>query len=77
MKFKIKAILHASFLIDDLERSLKFYNGILGMQLDHSRPEMVYPGAWLKLGNSNKYICYVCLIPILPFDQNMADMIVM
>ena len=50
MKFKIQSILHASFLIGDLDTSLAFYTGILGLELDISRPAMSYPGAWLKLG---------------------------
>lgn len=41
---------HASLLVSDLERSLDFYCGILGFQRDLSRPEMKFPGAWLKVG---------------------------
>jgi len=54
MKLNINYILHASFLVDDLDRSLKFYNGILGLEVDNSRPEMSYPGAWLILGKDQQ-----------------------
>ncbi len=54
MKFNIHSILHASFLVEDLDRSLAFYTGILGIQLDDSRPDMSYPGAWLSLGGDQQ-----------------------
>ncbi len=60
MKFKIQSILHASFLIDDLDRSLTFYNEILGLESDTSRPQMDYPGAWLKLGDRQQ-LHLICL----------------
>ena len=41
---------HATFLISDLERSLAFYQGLLGLALDGRRPaSMGFPGAWLQL----------------------------
>jgi len=54
MKNKISSILHASFLIEDLEKSLIFYRDVLGFELDPGRPEMNYPGAWLKIGNTQQ-----------------------
>lgn len=54
MKFNINYILHASFIVEDLDRSLKFYKGVLGLKEDDSRPEMSYPGAWLKLGDEQQ-----------------------
>ena len=42
---------HASLLVADIERSLAFYCGVLGLQLDPSRPDLGYPGAWLQVGS--------------------------
>lgn len=42
---------HVSLLIADLRRSLAFYEGILGLEQEPSRPDLGYPGAWLKLGD--------------------------
>lgn len=46
---KIHAILHASFLVADLERSRAFYEGVLGLVMDVRRPDLGYPGAWYAL----------------------------
>jgi len=42
----ITAILHASLLTTDLSQSRAFYEGILGLKLDSSRPVMSYDGVW-------------------------------
>ena len=54
MKFKINTILHASFIVEDLDRSLKFYKEVLALKEDDSRPQMSYPGAWLMLGDDQQ-----------------------
>lgn len=46
---KILGLHHVSLLISDLERSLAFYQGLLGLELDAYRPDLGYPGAWLWL----------------------------
>ena len=56
MTFKITRILHASFLIDDLQRSLEFYQGLLGLEVDSSRPDLGYPGAWLNIGEQQIHL---------------------
>lgn len=45
----IHSLHHASLLIGDLQRSLAFYQGVLGLELDAARPDLGYPGAWLRL----------------------------
>ena len=47
--FTINGIQHASFIIADLDRALDFYQGVLGMAIDASRPDLGYPGAWLQV----------------------------
>jgi len=41
---------HCSLLIGDLERSLAFYTGLLELETDPARPDLGYPGAWLRVG---------------------------
>mgnify|MGYP003423219724 CR=1 FL=1 len=44
------ALAHASLLVRDTPASLAFYCGVLGMPLDAARPDLGYPGAWLRIG---------------------------
>ena len=46
----INKLLHAGLLVEDTLRSLEFYQGVLGLEMDSSRPELGYPGAWLWVG---------------------------
>lgn len=40
-------------LVEDLERSLEFYQGVLGLELNPARPDkkLPYRGAWLWIGS--------------------------
>ena len=40
---------HVSLIVEDLTLALAFYNDVLGLDVDDSRPELGYPGAWLTL----------------------------
>ena len=40
---------HASLIVNDLNVALTFYQGVLGLELDHNRPDLGYPGVWLIL----------------------------
>jgi glyoxylase I family protein len=46
----IMAIHHVSLLVSDTGRALMFYQGVLGLEVDDSRPVMKFPGAWLQVG---------------------------
>jgi len=46
----IVALDHVSLLVKDTARALDFYQGLLGLVLDESRPQMNFPGAWLVVG---------------------------
>ena len=46
----IIALNHVSLLVADTARSLDFYQGLLGLELDQARPTMDFPGAWLIVG---------------------------
>lgn len=40
---------HASLIVKDLDIALAFYQGILGLEVDHHRPDLGYAGVWLTL----------------------------
>ena len=52
----ITEILHASLLVNDTDRSLKFYQGVLGLELEATRPDLGYPGAWLRIGHQQLHL---------------------
>lgn len=41
---------HISLIVSDTARALAFYQGVLGLPRDPKRPELGFPGAWLKVG---------------------------
>jgi glyoxylase I family protein len=53
---KIRAILHASVIVADIDRALQFYCGVLGLEQDLTRPDLGYPGAWLRIGEQQIHL---------------------
>ena len=53
---KITNIHHCSVLISDTERALEFYHAVLGLPVNHSRPDLGYPGAWLNIGDQQLHL---------------------
>jgi len=47
---RIEAIHHVSVLVTDTDRALGFYRDVLGLALDEARPDLGFPGAWLRIG---------------------------
>lgn len=47
----ITDIHHASLMVADTARSLAFYRDLLELEVDKSRPDLGYPGAWLNVGS--------------------------
>lgn len=45
----INRILHASVLVADTERALRFYRDVLELAVDPHRSDLGYPGAWLTV----------------------------
>jgi glyoxylase I family protein len=41
---------HVSVLVQDTRRSLDFYRSVIGLEVDAGRPDLGYPGAWLRAG---------------------------
>ena len=54
--FEIHSINHVSLLVADTARALDFYHGLLGLPIDDSRPNLDFPGAWLKVGNGQIHL---------------------
>ena len=48
--FEIVSLLHASLLVADIDRSRRFYEGVLGLQASSSRPTLSFAGVWYDLG---------------------------
>ena len=45
---------HASLLVADTARSLRFYQDVLGMEIYRNRPDLGFPGAWLEVGGGQQ-----------------------
>jgi glyoxylase I family protein len=41
---------HVSLIVADTERALVFYRDLLGLTAAQERPDLGYPGAWLRVG---------------------------
>jgi len=52
----IKSIAHVSFLVEDVQRSLDFYCGILQIKLNTNRPKFPFEGAWLDLNSQGQQL---------------------
>jgi len=55
----IKAIDHCSLIVANTSKALEFYKGILGLEVDESRPDLGYPGAWLQVGSGQIHLLEV------------------
>jgi glyoxylase I family protein len=56
MALEISEILHSSVIVNDTQTALDFYQGVLGLTLDASRPDLGYPGAWLNVGKQQIHL---------------------
>ena len=54
----IRSVDHVSFAVRDLERSLRFYCDVLGLE-KAPRPDLGFPGAWLTVGDSQIHLLQV------------------
>ena len=52
----ISAIDHCSLIVESTEKALEFYQGILCLEVDTSRPELGYPGVWLQIGHGQIHL---------------------
>jgi glyoxylase I family protein len=47
---------HVSLLVADTARSLDFYCGVLGLEIEPARPDLGFPGAWLNIGGGQIHL---------------------
>jgi glyoxylase I family protein len=47
---KITGLLHSTLLVADLDRATAFYEGVLGLVPDATRPDLGFPGVWYGVG---------------------------
>jgi hypothetical protein len=52
----VKSIDHCSLIVANTHKALEFYKGILALQVDESRPDLGYPGAWLQVGKGQIHL---------------------
>ncbi|HCU54002.1 MAG TPA: glyoxalase [Gammaproteobacteria bacterium] len=52
----IISIHHVSVIVADTARALQFYHDTLGLEVDADRPDLGYPGAWLKVGGQQIHL---------------------
>lgn len=53
---QISCIHHVSLIVADTRRSLHFYCDLLGLSIDYARPDLGYPGAWLRVGDQQIHL---------------------
>lgn len=53
---EIVALLHASLLIADIDRSRAFYEGVLGLAPSTARPDLGFPGVWYDVGAAQVHL---------------------
>ena len=47
---------HVSLPVSDLDKARSFYEGVLGLEEDTSRPAFDFDGAWYKLGDRSLHL---------------------
>ena len=47
---------HVSLIVADTPRALQFYRDVLGLEVEDSRPDLGFPGAWLRLGDHQVHL---------------------
>jgi glyoxylase I family protein len=52
----VEGLHHVSLIVADTERSLAFYRDLLGLKPDPARPDLGYPGAWLRIGSQQIHL---------------------
>jgi len=52
----VEGLHHVSLIVADTERALGFYRDVLGLERDPARPELGFPGAWLRIGDKQIHL---------------------
>lgn len=51
-----RGIVHSGVIVARLDRALEFYVDALGLPVNHGRPDLGYPGAWLDVGRQQIHL---------------------
>lgn len=57
----ITALLHATFLVADLNKSRTFYEGVLALLPNPTRPDLGFPGVWYDIADRQQI--HLMLLP--------------
>jgi glyoxylase I family protein len=52
----IQSIHHVSLIVSDTQRAVDFYQGVLGLEVASDRPDLPFPGAWLRVGEQQIHL---------------------
>jgi len=52
----VRDLHHVSLIVANTVRALEFYQGVLGLEVDQSRPDLAFPGVWLALGDRQLHL---------------------
>ena len=52
----ITSIHHASLIVSNLEKSKAFYQDVIVLEVDNSRPELGFDGLWFKVGDQQIHL---------------------
>lgn len=52
----VSGLNHVSLIVEDTALALAFYRDILGLELEPARPDLAFPGAWLRLGDQQLHL---------------------
>ena len=52
----VRDLHHVSLIVANTARALEFYQGVLGLEVDQSRPDLAFPGVWLALGDRQLHL---------------------
>src|SRR5260370_39300893 len=53
---KIRGFSHSAMRVDDADRSMAFYEHVLGLKKLNTRPDFGFGGAWYSVGNNQIHI---------------------
>jgi glyoxylase I family protein len=54
--YAVQRLAHVSLIVADTERALGFYRDLLGLAVDPGRPDLGYPGAWLRVAGQEVHL---------------------
>ena len=55
----VMGIHHCSLIVADTRHALDFYVNILCLEIENTRPDLGYPGVWLKVGGGQIHLLEV------------------